>query len=1269
MHKYAIIYLLQLWFSITSCVALGMDGEPGGSSINSASNAALESTKPASEFQLPDEFYVGKCDPCIPRAEYRIQVVVHGTQGDVYWEQAKQAMEQASRDTGVAIDMELMDGSLYTTPKEIHAQMASTIRRAISTTARNKEVRPDALIVTLPSAMVHQAVAQALQTQMPVFGFHSGYEVAEDLGVLGFVAQDDHRAGKMVARELMPLLLGVIEELANEDGQRFLQGTNETTLLESLNTNKKVLYVNHDRTDGALIARFQGLQAALRQDSQGSVTATQLYVDVSDVFDTVQTLNDEVFLDCPYDAVVLGGPSLVDIASSALVDSGCEEVTTLVSFGMSDAMIEAIVAGHVAFAAAPQHYIESVFVVVMASMFVTTGKKLSLPQDSSLYMSGPVMITLDNIPTDSIATCREQAFPVCDADGEPFGPMTTTSNSNKMLCNDYGCLPRQTIRIGGVLHGVMTDLFWDPVFAAAEQAAMDVGIDLELERMERQETNAIVFAKMAARIESLCQSGVDGIFVTIPDDTVLDAIRLCQSLSIPVVSVNAGADKSQELGLMHHVGQMEYSAGFGAGQRLGREGIKEAYCLNHQVGNTVLTERCKGFEDGLKQEHPEIVYRGMFGTADDNQVLHQQAVEGYVAEHSPNAGESWDHIGFMLAGAGQVENGLKLQEDHPNAVLGTFDLSENMFQPFEDGRLKFGVDQQPFLQGALPVFLLTYAAYTQQTLINAVIETGPRFVDSKPTADEEQCEATFYSICSILPEEDLNMIGPGLLAVGYLMVSITVLSAILCIGFVLYYWEKSVLVRISQPPFLITLCVGCIVSILSIIPMGAQTNYRYVKDHLSTGQLTDEVNDGIDLVDASCMMVPWLYSLGFVMVFSSLFGKIWRVQLIYKAGETFRRKRVTFMDIAPYTAIMFAVVLSLLIAWQIAAPFQWERDVVLSDSDGFALESLGMCTSDDGWWFWLAIMCFQVLCLFYALVLCFQTKHIQDELSESSNTFLSVVCIFQINVLAMPISAMVRDDTQVFYFVRACAVFLQNYSVLCLMFAPKIYRIFTDNDVLPDLARSVRNNSGRQRSSLRVSFGEMPARGSSQHMSSTFQASSAVPESKEFKLPRSSGMEPDSKGSVRFDESKKTEERAPTPPPVTAFCPRCALLQANPEAKQSDASSDNSDLEEVRFSREFVVPSSEEEGVPTKDNGRPGASNSVVSEEALDATEAESPAPDSAADQPEPEMEVATAQAPDPRKAPAANAARILVSMPLEQQPNNDDTNIPASPTVQACEP
>lgn len=61
-------------------------------------------------------------------------------------------------------------------------------------------------------------------------------------------------------------------------------------------------------------------------------------------------------------------------------------------------------------------------------------------------------------------------------------------------------------------------------------------------------------------------------------------------------------------------------------------------------------------------------------------------------------------------------------------------------------------------------------------------------------------------------------------------------------------------VRISQPPFLITLCVGCIVSIVSIIPMGAQTAYRFERDQISTGELTAVENPDIKAVDAACMM-------------------------------------------------------------------------------------------------------------------------------------------------------------------------------------------------------------------------------------------------------------------------------------------------------------------------------------------------------------------------------------------------------------------------------
>lgn len=41
------------------------------------------------------------------------------------------------------------------------------------------------------------------------------------------------------------------------------------------------------------------------------------------------------------------------------------------------------------------------------------------------------------------------------------------------------------------------------------------------------------------------------------------------------------------------------------------------------------------------------------------------------------------------------------------------------------------------------------AAYTQQALVNDLVETGPRFVDTEPTEEEKICEATFFSVCSM----------------------------------------------------------------------------------------------------------------------------------------------------------------------------------------------------------------------------------------------------------------------------------------------------------------------------------------------------------------------------------------------------------------------------------------------------------------------------------------------------------------------------------------
>jgi len=211
------------------------------------------------------------------------------------------------------------------------------------------------------------------------------------------------------------------------------------------------------------------------------------------------------------------------------------------------------------------------------------------------------------------------------------------------------------------------------------------------------------------------------------------------------------------------------------------------------------------------------------------------------------------------------------------------------------------------------------------------------------------------------------------------------------------------------------------------------------------------------------MAVPWLWGLGFTICFSSLFAKVWKVKQLYKASAQCRRVKVNNKSIMVIMGSMLFVECAILIAFQVVSPQIWEREV-LQDVDGYAIESEGGCTSDYGWWFWLALILFQIISLFYALVLCFQTKNIPSDFAESSHIFLAVMFLFQIMVLAVPVTFMVMDDPAVFYFVRAFAVFLQNFSVLCIIFGPKMYRIHTGEDTNASVRRSIATSQVKSKS-------------------------------------------------------------------------------------------------------------------------------------------------------------------------------------------------------------
>ena len=100
-----------------------------------------------------------------------------------------------------------------------------------------------------------------------------------------------------------------------------------------------------------------------------------------------------------------------------------------------------------------------------------------------------------------------------------------------------------------------------------------------------------------------------------------------------------------------------------------------------------------------------------------------QAVKAYLTAHP-------DTNGILTLGPNSAEPTIKLLRDTGETSkynFITFDLSADISQGIKDGIVESAIDQQPYLQGYLPVIFLTeYKRYGVLPANN--VNTGPGFV-------------------------------------------------------------------------------------------------------------------------------------------------------------------------------------------------------------------------------------------------------------------------------------------------------------------------------------------------------------------------------------------------------------------------------------------------------------------------------------------------------------------------------------------------------------
>ncbi len=274
-------------------------------------------------------------------------------------------------------------------------------------------------------------------------------------------------------------------------------------------------------------------------------------------------------------------------------------------------------------------------------------------------------------------------------------------------------------RVVFVTHGQAADQYWSVVKRGVDDAGKTMGVTAEYLAPETFD-----MPSMARLLEAAIASKPDGLVVSIPDtDAIGPLVQNAVGAGIPVIVIDSGGSElSRKLGALLYMGQSEFDAGVLAGERVKALGAGKAVCVNHEVGNISLDDRCAGFAKGLGAEVP--VLQG---------VMDPTEMKGRILAHlQANADTQF----ILTVGSAGADPALAAVDEAGLAgkiKLGTFDLSPTILEAVDGGRMEWGIDAQQYLMGYIPVVMFDLMKrYKLMPIID--YPTGPGFVTKAAAA-------------------------------------------------------------------------------------------------------------------------------------------------------------------------------------------------------------------------------------------------------------------------------------------------------------------------------------------------------------------------------------------------------------------------------------------------------------------------------------------------------------------------------------------------------
>ncbi len=193
----------------------------------------------------------------------------------------------------------------------------------------------------------------------------------------------------------------------------------------------------------------------------------------------------------------------------------------------------------------------------------------------------------------------------------------------------------------------------------------------------------------------------------------------------------------------------------------------------------------------------------------------------------------------------------------------------------------------------------------------------------------------------------------------------------------------------------------------------------------------------LETTTTMCNLRYWLAGVGFVLMFSALLTKTWRVWRIFHE-HSLKMIKLTNGYLLRIMAVALSIEIIVLTIW--TAAFTPQVETVVLDVNRPIL-NYRTCSNNQSLPFAIVLMVYKGILIIGGVVLGFWSRKIRSEYNESKFILIAMYNIVFAGLILLVLYAIQLADRQIDFLIRSIAILWGVTATLCILLIPKIYYV------------------------------------------------------------------------------------------------------------------------------------------------------------------------------------------------------------------------------------